>query len=161
MLNLNSFNPGEYQLNPYKQNIKLSITDKEKSYKGLYWLTYTDSPLDPNTKQPLRNNIHQLLTLSPAGMKLFFIILYLLTEKRGTQNVVNLSLDEFRYVSMDLEPENEASQKNISSIMCKNTLYKGIKELVRIQFIKRVRPHHYVVNANYIANGLIKEPEAW
>lgn len=157
---INTLSLGEYQLNPYKQNIKLSITDKEKSYKGLYWLTYTDSPIDPTTKQPLRNNSIQLLSLSSAGMKLYFIILYLLNEKRGTHNVVNLSLEELKYVSLALEPEMEESG-NYSPLMSKNTLYKGINELERIQFIKRVRPHHYVVNANFIANGLIKEPEAW
>lgn len=128
---------------------------------GTYWYCYTGLPPEKDSTTPVRENIPLLLSLSNAGTKVYFIVLATLNEFGGTTSEILLSLTEAQKILQKMQERLEDSDTSTKFSISKNTFYDGIKELVRIDLLKRIGANKYKVNANYLHSGRDQKPERW
>lgn len=135
---------------------------KQKSskrfYGGYYWSCYTSWKKDNSEGIMERNNIALLLTVSPAALRLYFVILYLLDTYEGKRSEFYLSFKLANEVLGSIVGDKETSAP---SSICRTTYYSALKELIKIDFIRSLGTNYYKVNACFLANGKDDNPERW
>ena len=138
--------------------IKRTKTD----FRGVYWYMYAETIGGVSETEiiPSRDNLTKLSSLGIAALRLYFVILRLwkLDGYRSSKiTITNAGVNDCIKDAMDRE--NPGSGQRTS--MSKKTFYTGINDLIRINFIRRVKKDKYQINGNYLFSGCISDMERW
>lgn len=133
-----------------------TIKPKPPQFNGTYWYFY-DFVSKTDTTNVERSNIPLLLSLSPSGHKMFFIILSLLANQRFYSSEITITRDLANRCLQQFGSQDPEQQITIS----KGSYYSAIRELIKIDFIKRVKKDTYKVNSNYVSTRRDQDQDHW
>ena len=139
-----------------------SIKRTKTDYKGNYWYMYAETygGVTDTTIIPSRDNLCKLSSLGIAALRLYFIILRLWKADGYRSSKITITNNDVNeYIKDAMDRENPDSGQRTS--MSKKTFYAGINDLIRIDFIRRVKKDKYQINGSYLFSGCISDMERW
>ena len=144
-----------YEVVDNDENVVGTIKPKVPKYTGTYWYMYSSLSGDENSNFTKRDPIQLLGSLSNAGKNLFFVILRLLRDQKNYSSEISITMSGINRL-LSNTPTTEAKNS-----MSKGTFYTAINDLIKIDFMKRVKKDTYKVNSNYIFTRKDPNPERW
>lgn len=148
----------EYVVKDNNDAVIGKVVPKISKFYGSYWILYGN--IEGTEEYCARNNLKDLLTLSPAAYKLYFVILYIVSHERYYSSQLTLTNADADLI-MNRCISSITEEHNKRNSFSKNTFYSGIRELIKIGFIKRVKKDTYKINSNYVFNRKDPNPERW